>query len=75
MTGKVVWLGDGGDSDFFKANAEAEPVAVGGIVDLEQAQVTDLEARGHRFAKVNSEEGQEARKALKAGETSPLPAE
>ncbi len=48
-TGRVVWLGDG-ITDFFKESAEAEPVPVGGIITLEQAQVTDLERRGHRFA-------------------------
>lgn len=59
MAGKLVWLGDGA-TDFFKESEAAEPVPVGGIVSLEQAQVTALERTGHRFAAIKSDEGQQA---------------
>jgi len=58
-TGKLVWLGDG-MTDFIQESYEAGPVPVGGIVTLEQGQLTDLERRGHRFAPVKSDEGQQA---------------
>lgn len=68
MAGKVVWLGDG-MTDFLRESPEAEPVPVGGIVTLEQAQVTDMERRGHRFAAIKSDEGQQAIQQAQATET------
>lgn len=45
---RMVWKGNN-VSHFLKINEDAEPVPVGGVVNLTQAQIDSLAAIGHAF--------------------------
>lgn len=64
---KYVWLGNNVAAGL-KADADAEPIAVGQEIALTEAQVAQLEATGHRFAAPGSKE---ARGATPPGPTDP----
>jgi hypothetical protein len=69
-TGKVVWLGNG-VAAFMQPTKGGDPVPVGGEITLSQAQVTALEAAGHRFAQPGSDEAKEAeQQAVNTGQLS-----